>query len=86
QVIRGRAKIDPVVLAAPVGIIAYPNSDDPVDVEIARKTTFGADGSNLWNNSWYMDPMFLGHYPEEGLRAYGKHLPAFPQSDMDTIQ
>jgi beta-glucosidase len=32
-----------------------------------------------------MDPMYLGNYPEEGLRAYGKNVPDFPESDMDII-
>ena len=25
-----------------------------------------------WNIAWYTDPIFFGHYPEEGLLAFGK--------------
>lgn len=85
QVIRARARTAPKVMAAPVGITAFPDSHDPIDVEAARQTTFRVDGHHLWNNSWYMDPMFLGNYPDDGLRAYGKHVPSFPANDMETI-
>ena len=41
---------------------------------------------NFWNNTWWGDPPLLGHYPEEGLRVYGKAVPKFRQSDFNIIQ
>ncbi len=35
--------------------------------------------------SWFADPCVLGHYPEEGLQAYGKAVPAFTTADMANI-
>lgn len=40
---------------------------------------------NLWNNRWWGDPPVHGHYPEEGLRAYGRLAPKVRPGDMETI-
>jgi len=41
---------------------------------------------NLRNNSWWMDPVFLGRYPEDGLRALGSKGPRVAPGDMETIR
>ena len=28
-----------------------------------------------WNISWFSDPVFLGHYPKEGLEKFKEYLP-----------
>ena len=40
---------------------------------------------DTWNNTWWMDPMILGKYPEDGLKFYGADIPAFKESDMKII-
>ena len=81
--IRARAKKKPLVGWAPVGWFYYPVSDKPEDVEAGRRATMRvADG---WNNCWYADPVILGHYPEDGLRAFGSAVPKFPASDLETM-
>lgn len=81
--IRARAKKKPLVGWAPVGWFYYPVSDKSEDVEAGRRATMRvADG---WNNCWYADPVILGHYPEDGLRAFGSAVPKFPASDLETM-
>lgn len=38
-----------------------------------------------WNNSWWYDPVFLGHYPEQGLTYYGTYLPPSFEKDLAEI-
>jgi len=73
---------------APTCGVAYPISDRPEDVEAARKVYFGfyqPDENWTWNVSWFSDPVFLGHYPEEGMKKYAEYLPKITQEDMDLI-
>lgn len=55
---------------APTGGVAYPYTDSAEDIEAARKVYFGFYNPMdnwTWNISWFSDPVFLGHYPKEGL-------------------
>ncbi len=85
QEIRARAKTQPVVGAAPVGIISIPASDSPADIDAARKHMYSITAKDYWNNSWYADPMVLGHYPKDGLELFKDILPEIRQGDMETI-
>jgi beta-glucosidase len=66
---------------APLGIVlnhssATPASKDPADVALANKLYAGFV-------RWYMDPLFLGHYPQDpGLTVY----PDVRTGDMDLIR
>lgn len=73
---------------APTGGVAYPYTDSPADIEAARKVYFGFYNpmSNwTWNVSWFSDPVFLGHYPEEGLSQFAEYLPEITEEDMELI-
>src|ERR1700722_12946840 len=66
QVLRARCKDAKAtqigyVLAAQ---IAQPASDKPEDVEAARTAIFSVSGRHEWNNTWWLDPVLLGKYPE----------------------
>jgi len=84
QIIRSRARVTPNIGWAPVGVVSVPHTNKPEDVVAARKHTFGVRGT--WNSSWYMDPVFLGHYPEAGLRFFGEDAPKFTASEMELIR
>jgi len=86
QVIRARAQKAPIVGWAPVGIAYYPATNSPEDIEAARRGTASVSGDHFWNNRWFADPPILGHYPEEGLRAYAKFLPRFKSADFDLMR
>jgi beta-glucosidase len=38
-----------------------------------------------WNNTWWMDPVYLGRYPADGLAIYGRSVPEFDPDDMKVI-
>jgi beta-glucosidase len=79
---------------APSGVIAVPATPDPADVEAARAACFDMSANNplgrnepnpLWANTWWSDPVFLGHYPEDALHRFGAAVPAIKTNDMETI-
>ncbi|MCD7709067.1 MAG: beta-glucosidase [Clostridiales bacterium] len=74
---------------APTCGVPYPLTDSPEDVAAAKEAYFGLSDSDMdhwaWNVSWFSDPVFLGHYPEEGLKKFAKYLPEFADVDMALI-
>lgn len=73
---------------APTGSVAYPYTDSPEDIAAAKKVYFGfynPMGNWTWNVSWFSDPVFLGHYPEEGLKLFAEYLPEITEADMQLI-
>ncbi len=88
QVLRARAKD---AKGTKVGYVlstqvTQPASDKPEDVEAARTATFAVGNRSQWNNSWFTDPVLLGKYPEDGVKVFGKDLPAFKPSDLDEMK
>ncbi len=84
--IRAHSKRRTKVGYAPVGLVSLPASEDPRDVEAARQATFAVPRSkSWWNSAWWMDPVYLGHYPEQGLEIYGGDVPVNHEQDMETI-
>lgn len=84
--LRERARKPLLIGAAPTGSIVSPETNSNEDIDAAYRETFSVKPNSTWNISWWSDPAVLGHYPEEGLQAYGKHVPKFPSSDMDIIR
>lgn len=73
---------------APTGSVAYPYTDSPEDIAAAKKVYFGFYNPMdnwTWNVSWFSDPVFLGHYPEEGLKLFAEYLPEITEADMKLI-
>lgn len=70
---------------APVGLPRLPENDSPEALEVAREATFTIQERNAWNNTWWMDPVYLGKYPEQGLEFFGADVPRFPAEDLQTI-
>jgi len=83
QAIRARTRSTAQVGWSPATITSYPSSQP--DLEAARAEMFRISRSDLWNNTWFNDPVFLGRYPEDGLRLFGDAAPRFGSSDMATI-
>lgn len=73
---------------APTCGMAYPASERKEDIEAAKKVLFGFYQplkNWTWNVAWFSDPVFLGRYPEEGLKKYAEYLPQFTKEDMELI-
>jgi beta-glucosidase len=88
QVLRARAKdakatkIGYVVAAQ----ICQPASESPDDVEAARTAIFSVPYKGEWNNAWWMDPVLLGKYPEDGVALAGAEMPKFKPTDLDEMK
>ena len=86
--LREYAKKEIRVGYSPTCGVAYPESDSKEDIEAARKVYFGfyePMDNWAWNVSWFLDPVILGHYPEEGLKKFAAFLPEFTKDDMELI-
>ncbi len=57
----------------------YPASLDAKDIDAAKFV----DGQK---NLWFLDPIFLGKYPEYVVDIYGKNMPEVSREDMEIIK
>lgn len=83
KVIRETIKRPVKIAIAPCGVVKMPW--ESCDVDAARKATFGFMGENVSNNSWFMDPVYKGDYPEEYLKIFRKNGFNYPKEDMEII-
>jgi beta-glucosidase len=70
---------------APVASVHYPVSETPENVAAARERTLAITARTTWSNTWWNDPVFLGRYPEDGLKLYAGELPEILAGDMAQI-
>ncbi|WP_299485809.1 GH1 family beta-glucosidase [Acaryochloris sp. IP29b_bin.137] len=85
QVIRAQAKRPPQIGTALVGIVSIPATDHPDDIAAARSSTLAVSGKHCWNNTWFADPLILGHYPEDGMARFHQIMPNIQPRDLETI-
>lgn len=86
DVIRSSSKHkDPKVAIAPSSQPKIPLTDSEKDIT-AAKTAFWAVTDEVYNSyRWWMDPVFKGLYPEEGLEKLGADAPPIQDGDMEQI-
>ncbi len=70
---------------SPVVTPRLPASDTEADIAAARQATFAVREKNSWTHSWWMDPVFFGSYPQDGLEFYGHDAPRVGPGDLSTI-
>jgi beta-glucosidase len=85
QELRSGAKRKPTIGFAPVGVVRMPETDTPADIAAAREAMFTVRQEGCFTNTWWMDPVFLGRYPEDGLALYGDAVPKIGPRDMEVI-
>lgn len=85
QTLRSGTKIPCRIGYAPVGVAKYPITNSVEDVAAAREAMFSMKTDSTWNNTWWMDPIFLGGYPEDGMKLFADKLPPILPGDMETI-
>ena len=54
---------------------AHPATDREEDIQAAREFFFNGANRNVFNASWWLDPILLGHYPDAGLAAFAEDMP-----------
>ncbi|MHC4915520.1 MAG: GH1 family beta-glucosidase [Planctomycetota bacterium] len=86
EVIRERAKKPPQVGFAPAAGPKIPGSEDSRDVEAARAANFACPEFDVWSYSWWLDPVLLGEWPADGVKAFGHLLPAGFEKDAARIR
>lgn len=69
-----------------IGYTRVPASPRPEDVAAAREATHTVTEKNLHSNAWWLDPIFFGRYPEDGLALFAGEAPAVRPGDMETIR
>lgn len=85
QTIRASSRTECQIGLAPAGVVNMPATDSPKDVEVSRQAMFSITNKNLWNNTWWLDPVFFGQYPEDGLKLFNSDTPPIRDGDMKTI-
>jgi beta-glucosidase len=85
QAIRANAKQPARIGYAPASYPKVPLTDSRADLEAARRAFFSFNPKNLWNMSWWLDPVFFGEYPAEGWRLYGADVPTLRAGDLELI-
>lgn len=85
QALRAAARQPLRIGTAMVGCVHLPQSNDPADVEAARKRMFRTDTASIFNAAWWSDPIFLGQYPADGLAFHAPHMPAIGADDLSVI-
>ena len=85
QVLRARSRhVQPTVIGwAPTSDSPIP--DTPADLDAARLAFAHCDPGELFNAAWWNDPVYLGRYPESGLKAYGAAAPVATDAEMKLI-
>ena len=85
QTIRAFQKQPCQVGYAPTGTICYPDQENSANIEAARNATFSVKELNFENHAWWSDPIYLGKYPEDGLKLFEQFLPEIGQNDLQII-
>jgi beta-glucosidase len=70
---------------AAVAWTKIPATNSPADIRATRTATLWCNGLELLENTWWMDPVYFGRYPADGLKAFGRDVPKIGPRDMETI-
>lgn len=84
--IRQNAKKKPMISFAPIGPSFIPTDDSEAAIEEAKKKTFDINGEAFsFSLSYWSDPIYLGHYPEQLYEQFGDLVPAYNKEEMELI-
>ncbi|BDP43938.1 beta-glucosidase (plasmid) [Deinococcus aetherius] len=85
QVIRSHARTPSTVGYAPVGVVRIPASGRPEDLEAGIRHMFSVPKGDSWNNTWWLDPVLRGQYPEDGMDAFDGARPPVQPGDFEIM-
>jgi beta-glucosidase len=86
QTIRATSPQEAMVGIAPDTLVAIPYSDKPEDIQAAHDFQFAVKRYDMWGPTIWLDPIFKGEYPADGLALWGDSMPEIHDGDMETIQ
>ncbi len=73
------------ICMAPAGYAKIPDTETPENIEAARRSLFTVAGQSLWDVALWMDPVFLGKYPDEAPAVFGAKWHHPSAEDLKTI-
>lgn len=85
KAIRSQTPSETRIGLAPFGCLSIPFTNSESDIETAYEKTFTIDKKDVFSNTWWLDPIIFGHYPEDGLKLFEKYLPEIGPEDMQII-
>lgn len=85
QALRSHAKSPIRVGFAPAGTVYAPATSAPEDLSAALSMMWPTTDMHLGANTLWLDPVFKGAYPEEGLRVLGSDAPPIQSGDLAVI-
>lgn len=84
--IRNHAKKKPVIGFSPIGPSYVPKDDSQEAIEEAKRKTFSTGGEEFaFSLSYWSDPIFLGHYPQELYDDFGSLVPEFTKEEWELV-
>jgi beta-glucosidase len=83
--IRAKAHSAPIIGISMYGVVKVPASNSPQDIQAATQAMAAVAEKTAWQNTWFADPVLLGHYPEAGLSYFQADLPPIQSEDLQTI-
>ena len=84
--IREHAKQESKISMAPYADCYAPENDSEEAFEKAYKESFVSKGSQfLFSMTYWSDPIYLGHYPEDFMEQYGDMVPKFTDEEWAMI-
>ncbi|MDF2538661.1 MAG: beta-glucosidase [Herbinix sp.] len=87
QAIRKYSKQPCHIGFAPNPSPCVPATGNKEDLNAAKAHTFHGAARGLWSNTWWLDPVLLGKYPEDGIRSFETDFPIeiIKAGDMETL-
>jgi len=85
QAIRAASTLPASIGYAPAAFVKIPPGDRAEDIELARTAMFAVTNRGHFNNAWYMDPVLLGRYPEDGLEQFRDVAIPIQAGDMELM-
>jgi len=85
KIIRENSKQKAKIGFAPTGEVAIPATNKKSDIDACKKFMFEINDKSIKQNSWWLDPIYLGKYPESGLKTFEYEKPRIKDGDFDII-
>lgn len=86
QAIRSNAKKKPRVTTVTAAMVKTPLTNTKEDIAAAYEAMFPTNPKNdFWANNWWLDPVYLGKYPEQAVKHLEHIMPKIGPNDMEII-
>ena len=85
SVIRTYSKQKAKIGFVPQGLVSFPETITDKNIEASKIDMFSVKERSVHNNVWWMDPIYKGEYPKDGVELFGSCMPKIGSDDMKII-